>query len=163
MQIESFYLNSSFFVTIHNLYGGNPFIEVLADSELNFKTWKKLFVRGKTTAVYLAIINFVIFSVLVLMFRYNLVIFVICDIGDLASFGVLVDFVSHLFNDNWISPADHNGWMNRFASGRTHDTYGLILQISVSAMMCVRMPFILISTPFSLFQLYSVIKLRFFH
>ncbi|MCI2413394.1 hypothetical protein [Cuniculiplasma divulgatum] len=130
---------------------------------ISFKKWEGLFVRGKTSATYLAVISFSLFDIAILYSRLFLFYFIISEIGAFTAFGVLVDYVSHLFNDEWESPVSREEWISRFKHGRTHDTYGLIIEMSCFFILGFRFPLLTGSIIFLIPQIYIVYKLRFYH
>lgn len=99
---------------------------------ITFKQWQQQFLRGGTVGVYLSIISFAILGLMVLYNRFSLFNFLVNEVAILASFGVLVDLVSHLFYNRYKTEITLNEWFERFKRGRTHDTYGIIIQFGCS-------------------------------
>ena len=131
--------------------------------KISFKTWEKLFIRGKTKGTYLAVISFALFATEILYTRLFLFYFIVSEIGAFTAFGVLVDFVSHLFNDQWKSPVTKKGWIKRFTHGRTHDFYGLIIEVLCFAIDGVKFPLSLAAILFVAPQFYLFYNLKFYH
>ena len=135
----------------------------MVTENISFREWEKLFMRGKTSATYLAVISFALFAVAILYSRIFLFYFIISEIGAFTAFGVLVDYVSHLFNDEWKSPVDREGWIQQFKNGRTHDTYGLIIQIACFTICGFKFPLASAAILSLIPQIYIVYKLKFYH
>ncbi|MHB1441090.1 MAG: hypothetical protein ACYCSO_10275 [Cuniculiplasma sp.] len=133
------------------------------DNKISFEEWERLFITGKTKAVYLSLLTFIIYAITILYSRTLLFYFIVAEVGAFASFGVLVDLVSHLFNDGWNSEMSQKEWKRRFLSGRTHDSYGIIIQIGCSLVDIWRYPIAIVSLFFLLPELYMVYTHRFHH
>ncbi len=130
---------------------------------ISFKKWERLFMKGKTSATYLAVISFSLFAIAILYSRLFLFYFIISEIGAFTAFGVLVDYVSHLFNDEWESPVNREEWIKRFRHGRTHDTYGLIIEIFCFVLDGIKFHLLIGSIIVIIPQIYIVYKLKFYH
>ncbi|WP_393972184.1 hypothetical protein OXIME_000800 [Oxyplasma meridianum] len=132
-------------------------------SNMGFRQWEHLFITGKTKGVYFAFFSFLLFIFLILYNREDLFFFVVVEVGSFASFGVLVDMVSHLFRDDYLTNITFDQWIERFKGGRTHDAYGIIIQLITSAMDFVKFHLALILWIMLLPELYYIIKARFYH
>jgi hypothetical protein len=132
-------------------------------SNVSFSQWEHLFMTGKTKGVYFALLSFIIFAILILYSRENLFFFVVVEVGSFASFGVLVDLVSHLFSDRYQNDLTFDQWVQRFKGGRTHDVYGIIVQFGASAIDFVRFHYAFILWIMLLPEMFYIIKARFYH
>ncbi|MCL5803274.1 MAG: hypothetical protein ACYDCP_03075 [Thermoplasmataceae archaeon] len=132
-------------------------------ANVNFREWKHFFITGKTKGVYLALLAFAVFAILILYNRENLFFFTVIQVGSFASFGVLVDLISHLFNDRYQSGIPFDQWVRRFKSGRTHDIYGIIVQIVASAIDLVEFHLAFVLWILLLPEAYMIVKARFYH
>jgi hypothetical protein len=132
-------------------------------ANVNFTEWKHLVITGRTKGVYLALLSFVIFAVMILYNRDNLFLFVSVQVGSFASFGVLVDLVSHLFNDRYQTDLTLDQWITKFKGGRTHDAYGIIVQLAASVIDFVKFHYVFILWILLLPELYFIIRARFYH
>jgi|GEM_PF-2279257 hypothetical protein len=132
-------------------------------ANVNFSQWGHLFITGKTKGVYLALLSFLVFVFLILYNRENLFFFIVIEVGSFASFGVLVDLVSHLFSDRYMTDMTFEQWVQRFKGGRTHDVYGILIQIFASAIDFIRFHFAFILWILLPMELYYIVKARFYH
>ena len=132
-------------------------------ANVNFRQWEHLFLEGKTKGVYCALLSFSVFVFLILYNRENFFFFVVIQVGSFASFGVLVDLVSHLFSDRYLTDMTLDQWIQRFKSGRTHDAYGIIVQFIASAVDFIKFHYAFILWILLLLELYYIIKTRFYH
>ncbi len=131
--------------------------------DLSFREWEHLVITGKTKGVYFALLSFAIFVVLILYNRDSILNFVGIEVGAFSSFGVLVDFVSHLFNDNYNSGLSMDQWVSKVRQGRTHDVYGVMVQ-ACSAVFAYHQIFLAILIwIFIIFEVYYIMKARFYH
>ena len=131
--------------------------------KVSFKEWQHLLLTGKTKAVYFALLSFAVFVVLILYNRNDLLNFIGVEVGSFASFGVLVDFVSHLLYDNYQSGLTLDEWISRIRHGRTHDVYGLIVQAGSSAFALREFPLAILLWITLLLEFYYIRKARFYH
>ena len=131
--------------------------------DISFKEWQHLVLIGKTKGVYFALLSFAAFVVLILYNRNILLDFVGIEVGSFASFGVLVDLVSHLFNDNYKSSLSKDEWLSRIRHGRTHDVYGLIVQAGSSAFAYHEIPLAVLLWVAIAFEFYYIMSARFYH
>jgi hypothetical protein len=132
-------------------------------ANVSFSQWEHLFITGKTKGVYFALLSFILFAILILYSRENLFFFVVVQVGSFASFGVLVDLVSHLFSDKYQTDLTLEQWISRFKGGRTHDVYGIIVQFGASALDFARFHYTFILWILLLLELSYIIKARFYH
>ena len=130
---------------------------------ITFKEWQHLVLAGKTKGVYFALLSFATYVVLILYNRNNLLDFIGIEVGSFASFGVLVDLVSHLLYDNYQSGLTMDEWISRIRHGRTHDVYGLIVQAGSSAFALREFPLAVLLWISLLFEFYYIRKARFYH
>lgn len=131
--------------------------------DLSFREWEHLVITGKTKGVYFALLSFALFVVLILYNRSPILNFVGIEIGAFSSFGVLVDLVSHLFNDNYKSGLTKEEWVSRIRHGRTHDVYGLVVQ-AVSAVFAYRELILSVILWIAIvLELHYIMKARFYH
>ena len=129
----------------------------------NLREWEHLFLTGRTKGVYLTLISFVIYCILILYNRQLLLDFIGVEVGAFASFGVLVDLVSHLFTDIYESNLTTAQWILRIRHGRTHDVYGIIVQ-AVASVFALNRPIYVIILWISLaLEFYYIAKSRFYH
>ena len=130
---------------------------------VSVRQWWKLFLTGRTKGVYLALISFIIYTILILYNRLDLFHFVLNEIGLLASVGVLVDLVSHLFNDSYKTDISKEEWIARFKKGRTHDAYGIVIQVAGSAFDTEQLHLLYILWIALILEFYLVFRSRFYH
>ena len=129
----------------------------------NLREWEHLFLTGRTKGVYMALISFVIYCIVILYNREFLLDFIGVEVGAFASFGVLVDLVSHLFTDIYESNLTTAQWIQRIRHGRTHDVYGIIVQ-AVASVFALNRPIYVIILWISLaLEFYYIAKSRFYH
>jgi hypothetical protein len=130
---------------------------------VNFRQWWRLFITGRTKGVYLALISFAIYSFLILYNRLILFSFIFNEIGLLTSFGVLVDLVSHLFSDSYKTDISSSEWLERFKRGRTHDAYGIIIQLVCSSFDLEQLHLLFILWISLVIEFYFIYKSKFYH
>jgi hypothetical protein len=130
---------------------------------VSVRQWWKLFLTGRTKGVYLALISFIIYTILILYNRLDLFHFVLNEIGLLASVGVLVDLVSHLFNDSYKTDISKEEWIARFKKGRTHDAYGIVIQVVGSAFDMGQLHLLYILWIALILEFYLIFRSRFYH
>ncbi|MCL4314874.1 MAG: hypothetical protein M1454_04025 [Candidatus Thermoplasmatota archaeon] len=130
---------------------------------IHLREWGHLFLTGKTKGVYLALISFVIFCILILYNRKFLVDFIGVEVGAFASFGVLVDLVSHLFSDQFESNLNMSEWIFRVRHGRTHDVYGIFVQVGASFFALNRFQYVIILWVVLALEFYYIARSRFYH
>ena len=130
---------------------------------VSVRQWWKLFLTGRTKGVYLALISFIIYTILILYNRLDLFHFVLNEIGLLASVGVLVDLVSHLFNDSYKTDISKEEWIARFEKGRTHDAYGIVIQVVGSAFDMGQLHLLYILWIALILEFYLIFRSRFYH
>ena len=130
---------------------------------VSVRQWWKLFLTGRTKGVYLALISFIIYTILILYNRLDLFHFVLTEIGLLASVGVLVDLVSHLFNDAYKTDISKEEWIARFKKGRTHDAYGIVIQVIGSAFDIGQLHLLYILWIALILEFYLIFRSRFYH
>ena len=130
---------------------------------IHLREWEHLFLTGKTKGVYLALISFVIFCIMILYSRNFLVEFIGVEVGAFASFGVLVDLVSHVFNDQFESNLTMSEWIFRVKHGRTHDVYGIFVQMGASIFALNRFQYVIILWVALTLELYYIARSRFYH
>ncbi len=132
-------------------------------SGITFKQWQQQFLRGGTTGIYLSLISFAILAVMVLYSRFSLFNFLVNEVALLTSFGVLVDLVSHLFNNRYRPDITLDEWFIRFKGGRTHDAYGIIIQFGCSFFdfrLIALLPLLWIALAGTMFL---IVRARFYH
>jgi hypothetical protein len=129
----------------------------------NLRDWERLFLAGKTKGVYLALLSFVLYCIMILYNRKFLLDFIGVEIGAFASFGVLVDLVSHLFSDLYRSDLTTNQWIYRIRHGRTHDVYGIIVQFVASIFALNRYIYVIVLWIILALEFYYIAKSRFYH
>ena len=132
-------------------------------SGITFKQWQRQFLRGGTAGIYLSLISFAIFAVMVLYSRFSLLNFLVNEVALLTSFGVLVDLVSHLFNNRYRTDITLKEWFSRFKGGRTHDAYGIIIQFGCSffdSKLIALIPLLWIALAGTMFL---IVRARFYH
>jgi hypothetical protein len=128
-----------------------------------YSSWQRFFLTGKTKSVYFSFLSFAFFVVLIVFSRSSLLFFIVSEIGGFAGFGVIVDFISHMFNDKWTSTINRTEWKIKFKTGRTHDAYGILVEVGCILIEIVRFPLASIALFFLIMQLYFVVKLKFYH
>ncbi len=129
----------------------------------NLREWEHLFLTGRTKGVYMALISFVIYCIVILYNREFLLDFIGVEVGAFASFGVLVDLVSHLFTDIYESNLTAAQWIYRIRHGRTHDVYGIIVQAVASIFALNRLIYVIILWISLTLEFYYIAKSRFYH
>lgn len=130
---------------------------------ISFRKWEHLFISGKTKVVYFALLSFTLFALLILESRENLFLFVVIQVGAFASFGVLVDYVSHLLHDGYNSGLTFSEWVEKFKDGRTHDVFGILVQAASALIVAFRFHYSLVLLLLLFPELYFIIKARFYH
>jgi hypothetical protein len=130
---------------------------------ISFRQWWRLFTTGRTKGVYLALISFAIYSSLILYNRLVLFSFILNEIGLLTSFGVLVDLVSHLFSDSYKTDISSAEWLTKFKGARTHDAYGIIIQLFCSSLDMEHLYLLFILWISLLIEFYFIYRSKFYH
>jgi hypothetical protein len=125
--------------------------------------WMYLFLHGKTYAIYAQLGVFVYFFFETFFVRPRIYPFTVNFIGSLFAFGLLVDLVSHLFNNGTKSDLSKEQFISLFKSGRTHDLYGCIILVGAGVIDIFFNLLSAISIALVLAVTYLIVKARFYH
>jgi hypothetical protein len=125
--------------------------------------WMYLFLHGKTYAIYAQLGVFAYFFLQTFFVRNGIYPFTVNFIGSLFAFGLLVDLVSHLFNNGTKSDLSNEQFLDLFKNGRTHDLYGCIILIAAGGIDLLFNLLSTISIALVLAVTYLIVKARFYH
>lgn len=125
--------------------------------------WMYLFIHGRTYAIYAQLGVFAYFFFQTFFLRSRFLPFTVNFIGSLFAFGLLVDLVSHLFNNGTKSDLTEEQFINLFKNGRTHDLYGCIILLIAGGIDLFFNFLSAIAIALVLIVTYLIVKARFYH
>ena len=128
-----------------------------------WKEWQKLFWHGRTKSVYAVIFITVFYVAATIVFRADLPQFLLSLAAMIMAYGVFTDLVAHLFSDITAKQETLRQFFRKFIKFRTHDVYGLIMLIVITAYINVALWYKIALFGCAAFILYDITNKGFYH